>query len=256
MYYSHNLYIPFSGIVKKLVLINVIIWFFLQVLIDGLILRTPFFTSILGLSTTHVFGSFFLWEPFTYMFLHSQSPWHIVFNMLLLWWLGAELERCWGSRFFLTYYLACGLGAGLIYLSANVFYSLFVQPTTPTVLIGASGAIYGLMLAYAIFFGNRVVFFMLLFPIKVKWLVTILGTIQFISLMQGGIHPDGDRVSYLAHLGGLFSGWIYLVVWTKYHTFKRSLQQKQKVPRKRKHTLKLIINRDDDDKDKTPKYWN
>ena len=238
------MYIPFSGMVKKLVLINVVTWFVLQVLFDGLILRTPFFTSVFGLSTTHFLSSFFLWEPLTYMFLHAQSPWHILFNMLLLWWLGAELERCWGPRFFLTYYLVCGIGAGLLYLLVNVLYAVFVAPTAPAVLIGASGAIYGLMLAYAIFFGNRIVFFMFLFPMKVKWLVTILGVIQFISLMQGGLNPDGNRISYLAHLGGLLSGWLFLVVWTKYRIFKR--QSSQKTSGRKKQKLKLVVNNDDD----------
>lgn len=239
MYYRANyLYIPFSGIVKKLVIINVIIWLFLQVVIDNIILRTPFFTSILGLSVNNFFNSFFIWEPLTYMFLHSQSAFHIFFNMLLLWWLGAELEYRWGSRFFLTYYLACGIGAGLIFLIFNALYSIFIGPINHAVLIGASGAIYGLMLAFAILFGERIVLFMFLFPMKVKWIVIILGTIQFVSLMQEGIN---SRVSYLSHLGGIASGWTFLVVWTKYQRFKRrnSSQQGRKVKR-----FRLIVNED------------
>lgn len=225
MYYSNAFYIPFSGMVKKLVLVNVAIWFVLQVVIDGLILRTPFFTSVLGLSVSHVWNSLFLWEPLTYMFLHDLSPWHIFFNMLLLWWLGAELEHFWGSRFFLIYYLSCGVGAGLIYLVVHAL-SAFFLPGHAAVLIGASGAIYGLMFAYAYFFGNRVVFFMFLFPMKVKWMVTILGTIQFISLMQSGT-SGGNNISYLAHLGGLISGWLFLILWRKYHTFRRRGSQRK-----------------------------
>ena len=238
MYYRMNhLYIPFSGVVKKLVIINVVTWLFLQVIIDNLILQTPFFTSIFGLSVNHFFNSFFIWEPMTYMFLHSQSAFHILFNMLLLWWLGAELEYRWGSRFFLTYYLACGIGAGLIFLIFNALYSVFVGPIHHSVLIGASGAIYGLMLAFAILFGNRIVLFMFLFPMKVKWIVIILGTVQFISMIQEGIN---SRISYLAHLGGLASGWIFLVVWTKYQRLKRKAPQQERKTRR----FRLIINED------------
>lgn len=233
MYYSHR-YIPFSGMVKKLVIINVVTWVALQVIIDGLILRAPFFTSVLGLSTEHVLNSFFIWEPITYMFLHSQGPFHILFNMLLLWWVGSELEHFWGSRFFLTYYLVCGVGAGLVHLIANILYGLFIAPIGPSVLIGASGAIYGLMLAYAIFFGHRIVLFMFIFPMKVKWMVIILGTLQFVSLLQEGINSN---ISHLSHLGGIVSGWIFLVTWTKYQSFKR-----QSPERKRQNRFKLIIN--------------
>ena len=238
MYYRMNhLYIPFSGVVKKLVIVNVVIWIFLQVIIDNLILQAPFFTSILGLSVNNFFNSFFIWEPMTYMFLHSQSAFHIFFNMLLLWWLGAELEYHWGSRFFLTYYLACGFGAGLIFLTFNALYSIFVGPINHSVLIGASGAIYGLMLAFAILFGNRIVLFMFLFPMKVKWIVIILGTIQLVSMLQEGID---SRISYLAHLGGIASGWIFLVVWTKYQNLKRERFSQEKRTRK----FRLIINED------------
>ena len=225
--YANNFYLPFTGMVKKIVIANVVIWIVLQVIIDGLILRTPFFTSILGLSTTSVLNYFFIWEPITYMFLHSQSPFHILFNMLLLWWMGAELEHYWGSKFFLKYYMTCGIGAGLIYLIANGLYGWFIAPVSPAILIGASGSIYGLMLAYAIFFGNRIVLFMFIFPMKVKWMVIILGSIQFISLMQDGI--NGGRVSHLAHLGGLASGWIFLIVWTNYQKYKRKLPSKNRL---------------------------
>ena len=155
--------------------------------------------------------------------------------MLLLWWLGAELEYRWGPRFFLTYYLACGIGAGLIFLIFNALYSTFVGPINHSVLIGASGAIYGLMLAFAILFGDRIVLFMFLFPMKVKWIVVILGTIQFVSMLQEGID---SRVSYLAHLGGIASGWIFLVVWTKYQSLKRGRPSQEKRTRK----FRLIVN--------------
>ena len=244
-----QMHIPFTGVVKKLVIINVAIWVGLQVILEGLILRSSVITQIFGLSTSNVITNFFLWEPFTYMFLHSSSIFHILFNMLLLWWLGSELEAKWGSRFFLIYYLVSGAGAGVIYLLTKTLYSvLFLQrlPIDGAVVVGASGAVYGLMLAYGILFGERIMYFMFIFPMKAKWMITLLGGIQLISLLQTGI--DGGGVSNLAHLGGIVAGYLFLISYTRYMRGPR----KRKPQKKNRRQLKLVVSNDDEN----PKYWN
>ncbi len=250
-YRQAQISIPFTGVVKKLILINVGIWLVFQLLIERLVFQTNVITDIFGLSTTNVITQFFIWEPFTYMFLHSQNLFHILFNMLLLWFMGAELEQKWGSKFFLLYYLVSGAGAGVLYLVVKTLYSVIFLgrlPIDPFVVVGASGAVYGLMLAYGILFGERTVYVMFLFPMKAKFMVAIFGGIQLISLLQSGI--DGGGVSNLAHVGGIVAGYLFLVLWTKYH--RRGPRDGGGGRRKNRRNLRLVVSNDEDE----PKYWN
>ena len=112
-----------------------------------------------------------IWQLVTYMFLHSlQSFWHILFNMLTLWMFGSPVEETWGTRRFLQYYFLCGVGAGVCVVVANLAFGDPYQR-----VIGASGAIYGLLLAYGMLFPNQEVLFAFLFPIKAKYMVMIFG---------------------------------------------------------------------------------
>jgi membrane associated rhomboid family serine protease len=155
----------------------------------------------LGVSPVGVFSGA-VWQPFTYMFVHSvQSPFHLLFNMLILWMLGGELERYWGGRAFLRYYLICGVGAGI----AALILGWTVGPRI-AITIGASGAIYGLILAYGLLFGNRIMLFMLLFPMKARTFAIVLFVIAFMSTFT----PGGSTVSHVAHLGGMVVGFLYL----------------------------------------------
>jgi len=147
-----------------------------------------------------------IWQLFTYMFIHSSGDFfHILWNMLALWMFGAELERLWGTRRFLYYYFVCGLGAGVcVVLSAYIFS----DPNIPT--IGSSGAVYGILLAYAMLFPDRVMLFGFLIPIKVKYFVMIIGAITFMQsymVTVGGAHSS---VAVVAHLGGLLTGLLLL----------------------------------------------
>lgn len=144
-----------------------------------------------------------LWQPLTYMFLHSpENPFHLVFNMLMLWMFGGELERFWGSRSFLRYYLVCGAGAGL---GATLLGLLTGQVFTPT--IGASGALFGLFVAYGIIFAERTIVFMLIFPMKAKTMAWIMVALNFLYLVS---QPVNSGVSYVAHLAGALVGFLYL----------------------------------------------
>ncbi len=158
----------------------------------------PFMTRFFGLVPIAVWSQFRVWQLATYMFLHG-GIWHILFNMFVLWMFGSDLERTWGSREFLKYYMICGIGAGI--------FNVLFQPTSTIPIIGASGAIYGVLVAFALLFPNRTVFIYFLFPIKVKYLVIILVAVEFISSLGSS---SGGGVAHLAHLGGAVVGFIYI----------------------------------------------
>jgi membrane associated rhomboid family serine protease len=164
----------------------------------------PEIVLFLGLRIADVLGSLRLWQPFTYMFLHGGFG-HILFNMLALWMFGVELERTWGTRFFLKYYFVCGLGAAattmvLSFLPFAVFDHLYTALT-----VGASGAIYGILLAYGLYFPNRPIYIYFVFPVPAKYFVMIMGGISLLSSLGGG-----GGVAHTAHLGGLVVGYLYL----------------------------------------------
>ena len=188
--------------VKWLLIINFavfVFFFFLGVLSPAM---AGGFLEIFGLRA-FLFVRGAIWQPFTYMFLHDPtSIWHILFNMLTLWMFGADLEREWGTRQFLRFYFLCGIGAGLCVVAANAAVGGDMQRAT----IGASGAIYGLLMAFGVLFPDRIVLFSFLFPMKAKYFVMILGAIAFLSSMGSG----NSNVSNVAHLGGMIFGYIYL----------------------------------------------
>ncbi|MBN2364612.1 MAG: rhomboid family intramembrane serine protease [Calditrichaeota bacterium] len=179
--------------VKNLLLANIAI-FILQILAPGL---NNFLIGYFGLVPALALEHFFIWQFVSYMFLHGGLG-HIFFNMFALWMFGVELERNWGTREFLKFYFLTGIAAGL---STSLFSWGSMIPT-----IGASGAIYGILAAYALFFPDRYVYLYLLFPIKMKYLAIILGALEFISAYNQ--HQSG--IAHVAHLGGMVVGYFYL----------------------------------------------
>jgi membrane associated rhomboid family serine protease len=135
------------------------------------------------------------WTPITYMFAHG-GLFHLLFNMLALFFFGARLESQWGSREFIKYYVICGLGG-----AALSFVFAFSHP-----VVGASGAVYGLMLAYAMNWPDDIVHIWGIFPVKVKWLVVGLVAISLLSIRSG----SGGTIAHFAHLGGFAAGFLYL----------------------------------------------
>ena len=163
-------------------------------------------TRYLGLTPQDVIEKYRVWQLATYMFLHARTPTHVLFNMLALWMFGVELERIWRTRFFVKYYLITGIGAGAI----SVLVSLLpFAPTQSTYfgppIVGASGALFGLFLAYAMYYPDRPILFFMLFPIPAKYFVMIVGAIAFLQAMQ-----VNSGVAAVAHLGGLLVGYLYL----------------------------------------------
>jgi membrane associated rhomboid family serine protease len=144
----------------------------------------------------------FLWQPVTYMFLHSPLVLsHILFNMLMLWMIGGDLERLWGSRGFLRYYLISGVGAGVFSLGLG-----WASGAPNTITVGASGAIFGLIVAFGMLFGERTILFMMLFPMRARTFAWIMFAIAFFSTWN----PQSGGVAHVAHLGGAVTGFLYL----------------------------------------------
>ena len=159
---------------------------------------------LLGLTPRLTVTRFMLWQPFTYMFLHGGVG-HILFNMLILWMFGVQLERLWGSRFFLRFYFVAGLGAAIVTVAVSLLPFSFSAATYATITIGASGAIYGLLMAFALSYPETPILMFFLFPVPAKYFVMILGAIAFISTPR-----YGDGVGHITHLGGLLAGYLYL----------------------------------------------
>lgn len=151
----------------------------------------------LGLVPIMVWKKFFLWQPLTYLFLHGGIT-HLLFNLLALWMFGGALENEWGSKKFLFYFFFCGIGAGLC--------TVLFTPNQMIPVIGASGAIYGILLAFGWLFPNRPIFLYFLFPIPAKYMVILFGVIELFASMEG----TGGGIAHLTHLGGLLFGLIYM----------------------------------------------
>jgi len=242
--------IPLTPVVKWLIVINVVIWFGLQVLVEGFF-KAPI-SNVLSLVPARLIFEFRVWELFTYMFVHSMQITHILFNMLMLWFFGSELEQRWGGKFFLFYYLFTGVGAGVLYSFGMGAYAAVTGSQVGLMIpvVGASGAIFGLMLAQGILFGERIVYFFMLFPMKTKYFVAIMGVVQIASMMTSSV--SGGEVAYLAHVGGLVSGYLALVIisrWKSYESFKKT--------KKKGGNLRLVVDNEKPKKsDNGPRYWN
>ncbi len=163
--------------------------------ITNLFALFPLHTDLYGMPT------FEIWQLFTYIFLHANFL-HLLFNMFALWMFGMELENTWGSKKFFLYYLLCGLGAGL---SNLIIGPLFTQGG-PTV--GASGAVYGILLAFGMLFPNRPIFLYFFIPLRAKYFVMIFMAIE----LYAGITGTQDGIAHFAHLGGAAIGFLLLMV--------------------------------------------
>lgn len=187
---------PLTPAIKWLVLVNVVVF------VADWVVPSLRIEQYLGVGRQDVFGGFEIWRIVTYMFVHEHGGiGHILFNMLALWMFGVELERKWGSRYFLKYYFVCGIGGAVSMLLLSLVVPSFANALT----IGASGAVYGLLLAFALYFPTRPIVMFFLFPVPARYAVMIMGGITLLLSMQatGG-------VAHVAHLGGLVAGYLYL----------------------------------------------
>jgi membrane associated rhomboid family serine protease len=151
----------------------------------------------------------FVWQLFTYMFLHGGF-FHILFNMFALWMFGCEIERSWGTKEFLKYYFITGVGAG--------FFTFFLSFNSRISTIGASGAIFGILVAFAMMFPDRPIYLYFLFPVKAKYLVIFFAVIEFFASFR----HTSDGIGHFAHLGGMIIGYIYIKSDWRISSFFRS----------------------------------
>lgn len=245
---------PFPPVVKWLVITNVAVWFIGQVVLEGFVLRSNLISSYLSLVPLQVLEQGYLWQLVTYMFLHTTQVTHILFNMLMLWFFGAELEQRWGRRFFATYYFVTGVGAAIIYVAGTALAAGLFNIGVFTLAIpvqGASGAVFGLLLAYGMLFGERVIHFMMIFPMKAKFFVLIMGFVEFASLLSS--RERGSEVAYLAHLGGIISGFLFLKGWG---WWQRRQWNKKAAQKHRGRNLRLVVDNDKEEDKNGPRYWN
>ena len=218
-----------SPYVRLLIIVNVVVWF-VQVVSRGFGFE---WAVLLGLVPDQVIRGY-IWQPFTYMFLHEpQLIFHLLFNMVFLWMLGGDLERAWGSKPFLRYYLTCGVGAGIFSLVLGL---LSGAPASGSATIGASGAIFGLVAAFGIVFGDRTILFMMMFPMKARMFAWIMFGVAFFSTWNS----TGSNVSHIAHLGGAVTGFLYLKRAWRLGPFISGLRWRLKRRRFR------VLDRDDD----------
>ena len=199
----------FPPAVKNLILINVLVWV-AQLLYD------PKYNLTAKIGLWPVSDEHFRpWQLVTHMFAHASyntdlfgNPvggiifYHILFNMFALWMFGRILENVWGSKRFLIFYMICGLGAGLAHLL-----------TDSSMAVGASGAVFGILVAFGMTFPNTELYIMFIpIPVKAKW--AVIGLIA-IDLFGGIYQVQGDNIAHFAHLGGAATGFILLKIWNK-----------------------------------------
>jgi len=193
--------------VKLLVLICTAV-FLAQTLIEIFLspVYTSWFNHWFGLVPSGVIPGLRIWQPVTYLFLHG-GLWHLLINMLMLWMFGRELELVWGKKRFLNYFFLCGVGAGLLTVIIKYIPLAWGHPPSDIPTIGASGAIFGILIANAVLFPDRQIW---LFPLPImipmRPFVGVMAAIEFFSTLRAG----GDNVAHLCHLSGMLIGWLYL----------------------------------------------
>ena len=207
----------FTNAIKVLISINFVI-FILQTLSKSEALFFPLF----GLVPKLVWSEKMIWQPVTYLFFHG-GIWHVLINMFVLWMFGSELERFWGKNHFLKFYFITGVGSGLVTMLVNI------QSITP--VVGASGAVYGVLLAYGLTYPNRTVYLYGIIPIKSLWFVLGIGFIAFMSSFD-----NMSQVSHVTHLSGMLIGYVML---------KKPIKLKGLWFQLRKKTLEYQIQREE-----------
>ena len=212
----------FKGALRSIIVANVAVFVFMMLFqLQGT------FSKFFGLVPSYVWGRGYVWQLFTYMFIHGGFG-HIFFNMFALWMFGMELENRWGRKEFYRYYFLTGIGSGLI--------TMLFSWNSSIPVVGASGAIYAILLAFGMMFPERLIYFYFLIPIKAKYFVMIMGVITFISTFN----PGGGNISHLTHLGGLLIGFLYL----KRFDLMRSLNLTIRLPKIRiKNPFKRFVRR-------------
>lgn len=191
-----------------------------------------------------------VWQLVTYSFVHSGMM-HLLFNCLILWSIGSELEALWGSKLFSIYYFSCVLGAALAYgLMAGLGVGQVGMP-----VVGSSGGVYGLLVAYGILYSERELYFFMIFPLKARYFVLILGAMELIS----SVFYSAQGIAHIAHLGGMITGFAFLSALAKWRIREKNaarnelLAAEERQKRLQKGAHLRLVNPDDKD---GPKQWH
>ena len=212
-----NGYAKSDNWVPKLIIINVVVYFLQGFFAENMMnmyipygeqvieRQMPAITYYLGLTPAIVFQKGYIWQVCSYMFLHG-GMFHIFLNMYALLLFGSHIEHLWGSKKFLFYYFFTGIGAGLVILGINMASG---APAAYIPTIGASGAVFGVLLAFGVLFPDVEILLFFILPIKAKFLVILYGGIEFYSLLTMG---TSSSVSHVGHLGGLFFGLLFFFI--------------------------------------------
>lgn len=196
--------------------------------------------SVLGLVPDLFFQQGRYWQVFTYSFVHGDVL-HLFFDLLMLAFIGSEIEMTWGRSQFLKYYFFCSISAGFAYLLVRFLGVGGIGGSGVSVpMIGCSGAIYGLLMAYGLIFGERVLLFMMLFPLKAKHFIWVLAAVELMTT----IYSSGGPVASFAHLTGMGAGFLYLWGRARWIVHQRDGTKNgpSRYKRKKSKHLKLVVN--------------
>jgi len=189
--------------VRNLVIANCVV-FLLSVIVG------PAFYRHFGLVPQLVLGERWIWQPLTYMFVHGGFL-HFFFNIFMLWMFGMAVEAQWGTKEFLKFYFICGLGVAAV--------TVLLGPASTTPLIGASGAIYGLLVAFAMLYPDAVIYLYFFIPLRAAHWAVLCGLIEFFAMATEG----NSGVARFAHLAGMAIGYVYLRWWWEFRLRMKSL---------------------------------
>ena len=221
----------FTNAIKLLVSVNFGIF-----LLQSLSKSEMIFFQLFGLVPKLIWSEFMIWQPVTYLFFHG-GIWHVLINMFVLWMFGSELERLWGKLRFLKYYFITGIGSGIITALLNL--------SSITPVDGASGAVFGVLMAYGITYPNRTIYLYGIIPIRSMLFVIAVGLIAFVSSFDGT-----SRISHITHLSGMVIGYLILKRRWQFNDIWFSIRKKtleyqiQREERKISHRQELENNID------------
>ncbi len=245
---------PFTKAVKTFIISCVVVYLIQRLPLQRMGFLDVRFEELFGLVPMAIVQLHWYWQFVTYMFLHGP-PFHLLFNLAVFWYFGAELEMRLGTWRFVRFFFFCGIGAGIFN------FAISVLTDSSAVIIGSSGAVYGLLAAYGYFYAERTFLLFFLFPMKAKYFVLIIAGMELI----GGIDRS-DNIAHFAHLGGMLFGWAY--VWFNFMRPKggggsgqggKANWERDRLKKK----FTLIVNegeeqapRRNDDGGGPPNYWN
>lgn len=242
---------PLTRGIKSIIIACVAVYLFDFVLThSGFAFHGLSFKELFGLVPELIEEKGWLWQFASYLFLHGQ-PLHLLLNMLILWYFGSEIEMKLGTKVFLFYFFLCGIGAGLFNYGVNKFW--FGENALSHPIIGSSGAIYGVLAAYGLFFGERYFLVFFVFPMKAKYFVLLMASVELITGVEASAR---DNIAHFAHLGGMLVGAAYIYFQYLRPKGPRSGHQKRDLEREKlKRQFTLIVNEKTQPEEKGP-YWN